>query len=931
MAPSLIELLSYTEEIETSMRVESHKSTACPKRLRRFRASALTVVIGYSLLVSAPAAEQEPAIPSPSQFFGFKMGEERRLAHWDQIVDYFQLVAQRSKRVAVDEVGKTTLGHPYILATISTPDTIDNLERYKAIQQKLANPRVTDEEEANTLARTGKVVVLIGANVHAPEIGTNQMMNDLVYQLATEDSAWVKHVLENTIVLLIPSQNPDGQRMVVDWYRRNVGTPFEGSPLPDLYHPYAGHDNNRDSFMLSQIETQHLNRVLYQEWFPEVYLDKHQMGSDSARIFVPPFKNPPNPNVDPLIWSEVNMLGQAIAAKLHESGKTGVIWGERYSAYWQGANNTNPWWHNMVGLLTETASTRLATSLNQQRVQPSGTGLAENQIDSIASTPLNTDISLPAPNDTQYRMNYPRPWFGGRWTLADIVEYETLSAQGLLESVANNRVLLKRNFYLMNSRSIERFSHGDPYAYVIPSAEKQHDGPAVVKLLHLLQAEAAQVHVATQPFVADGQRYNAGTYVLYLAQPFGRWIKDILEPQEYPDIRWPLSNPVADAPYDVTAWTLGMLLGVKTIRIDEPFSANLTQLTNAVPDLSGAVIGGVQDGTYVLSSTTNRSYIAINRLLASGAEVAWLREPLEIVNTDKSSKQTLEAGTWAIDHAEPSFIASLAEELGLTFELVALPNDSSTLPVQTPRLGIFEPWGGNRDSGWTRWVLDQHEFVYRHLRGDELSNPRNLRELDVLVLPEMTSSDIILGLHGPRIRPEYRGGIGMDGVRVLRNFIQDGGTVVTLGNSARFAVDYLRVPIADRVRNTSRQSFFAPGTIIRVNVDTNHPIGYGMQPEAHAMFVNNGSYVPTEDAQNTMTTIVRYPDSALPQSGWMIGAALLQGSAGVIEAPTGRGRVIAHTFRVQHRGQTSGTFKLLFNSIFYGSALAGQTPIEISQ
>ena len=912
------------------MRSEPDKSTVCPKRLLRFRVSFFTVALGCSLLVTA-IAEQAAAIPSPRQFFGFKMGAERHLAHWDQIVDYFHLIAQRSKRVAVNEIGKTTLGHPYILAIISTPDTIENLERYKATQRKLANPRVTDEAEANALARTGKVVVLIGANVHAPEIGANQMMNDLVYQLATEDSAWVNHVLENAIVLAIPSQNPDGQRMVVEWYRRNVGTPFEGSPLPDLYHPYAGHDNNRDSFMLSQIETQHLNRVLYQEWFPEVYLDKHQMGSNSARMFVPPFKNPPNPNVDPLIWSEVNMLGQAMATKLHEAGKRGVIWGELYSAYWQGANNTNPWWHNMVGLLTETASARLATSVNQQRVQPPGTGLASNPTDFISPAPLNTDISLPPPNDIQYRMNYPRPWLGGRWTLADIVDYETLATQGLLESVANNRILLKRNFYLMNSRAIERFSHGDPYAYVIPPAEGQHDGPAVIKLLRLLQAEAAEVHISTHPFVADGQRYSTGTYVLYLAQPFGRWIKDILEPQEYPDIRWPPSNPSIDTPYDVTAWTLGMLLGVKTIRIDEPFTANLTLLANAVPDLTGTVIGGVQNGTYFLSSNTNRSFIAINRLLASGAKVTRLKEPLELVNSDKASRQTLEAGTWAIDQTSPRLIASLAEELGLTFELIARPDGTSALPIQTPRLGIFEPWGGNRDSGWTRWVLDQHDFAYRHLRGNELTNPRNLSELDVLVLPEMTSSDIILGLHGARIRPEYRGGIGTDGVRVLRSFIQDGGTVITLGNSARFAADYLQVPIVDRVRNSPRQIFFAPGTILRVNVDTHHPIGYGMLPEANAMFVNNGAYVPTEDARNAMTTIVRYPDDSLLQSGWMTGGVHLRGAAGVIEFPTGRGRVIVHTFRVQHRGQTSGTFKLLFNSIFYGSAIAREAQVDISR
>ena len=299
------------------------------------------------------------------------MGSDRQLTHWDRMVDYFTLVGERSDRVVVTELGKTTLGHPYLLAIVSTPATIKALPRYQAMQRELADPRRTPQERADEIAQTGKAVVLVGANVHATEIGTNQVMNDLVYQLAVERSPWVDHLLENTIVLLIPSQNPDGQRMVVDWYRRNLGTPYEGSPLPELDHKYAGHDNNRDSYMLTQIETQHLNRVLYDAWLPEVYLDAHQMGNSDARIFVPPFKNPPNPNVDPLVWTEVNQLGHAMASKLHEADKPGVIWGELYSGFWQGANNTNPWWHNMVALLTEVASADLATPVRQERVSDS--------------------------------------------------------------------------------------------------------------------------------------------------------------------------------------------------------------------------------------------------------------------------------------------------------------------------------------------------------------------------------------------------------------------------------------------------------------------------------------------------------------------------------------------------------------------------------
>ena len=863
------------------------------------------------------------SIPSPRQFFGFPMGADGRLAHWDRMVDYFTLVGARSSRVAVREVGRTTLGHPYLLATISTPETIADLPRYQAQQRRLADPRRTSPTEAEEIARNGKAVVLIGANVHATEIGTNQGMNDLLYRLATERSPWVDHVLDNAIVLLIPSQNPDGQRMVVDWYRRNRGTAYEGSPLPELYQPYAGHDNNRDSFMLTQIETRHLNRVLYHEWLPEVYLDKHQMGGASARIFVPPFKNPPNPNVDPLVWSEVNLLGQAMAVRLHEAGKRGVIWGELYSAYWQGANSTNPWWHNMVGLLTETASAQLATSVEQDRVNPHVRGGAARRRDRVPRSPRGSGASLPPPRDTQYRMNYPRPWLGGEWTFADVVEYDRLATEGLLESVASNREMLKRNFYRMNRRTIERFAAGFPFAYLVPAPETQHDPAAVAHLLRLLQAEAAEVYVADAPFGAGERFVAAGTYVIPLAQSFGRWIKDVLEPQIYPDIRWPSPRAPLDLPYDVTAWSLGMLMGVETIRVDEPFEARLTPVAGGVAAPAGRVSGDPAAETYLLSPDSNRSAVAVNRLLAAGASVAWSRTPLDLAGSDGAATRRVVPGTLVVRDAAPSLVADVAQKLGVELEGLDLPAGAALLPLRPARLGVFEPWGGNRDAGWTRWVLEQHEFPYRRLRNPDLRAPDLFDRFDVVILPEMGAAELIRGLRSQKVRPEYRGGIGVDGVRNLRRFVQAGGTLITLGNSARIAMDHLETPLSDRVRGARPGVFLAPGSIVRVAIDTQHPIGYGMPPEADAIFVSNGAYVPSSRAADAATTtVVRYPDGPLLRSGWLIGEERLRGSGAVFEVREGQGRIILHTFRVQHRGQTWGTFKLLFNTIFYGAALA---------
>ena len=864
------------------------------------------------LLVPATAFAQGKAAPTPEQFFGFKMGTEKKLAAWDRIVEYFRAVDQASDRVVVQELGKTTMGKPYIMAIVSSPDTIANLPAYQEMQKKLADPRRTTEAEAARIAREGKAVLLIGTNVHSTEIGNSQMVNDLIYKLATEQSPWVDHVLKNVVLLLIPSQNPDGQQMVVDWYNRNLGTPHEDAPLPELYHKYIGHDNNRDNYMLTQVETQHLTRVTYKDWLPEVYLDKHQMGSNRARIFVPPFKNPPNPNIDPLVWAETNLLGQAMATKLAEAGKTGVVWGEQYTGFWQGANSTNPWWHNMIALLTEVASSRLGTTVVQEKADPNQPPRADSGARGGGGGFADRDPNapLPAPTDVQYRMNYVQPWLGGAWSLADVVEYQFLSALGLLEGVANNKETLKRNFYLMNRRTIDLYAKGAPYAYVIPA--DQRDPGAVVKLVRLIQAEAGEVQRAEAPFTVDGRSYPAGTYVAVLPQPFGRWIKDLLEPQQYPDIRWPFASAPIDRPYDVSAWSLGMLMGVDTIRVDAPFQAKLSLLEDDFEARLARVNGS--GGTFVLDHAINAATTATNRLLKAGAEVSWAQDSVTV------NGRNFAPGAIVVRGASRDQMTKLANDLGLVAEATSAVS-VRTLPIRTPRIALFEPWGGNMDAGWTRWLLEQHEFAYTHARPADLRQPDLHSRFDVIVFAEMNANQILRGVTARAARPEHKGGLGDEGVRNLREFVQAGGTIVTLGNSAQFAIEQLGVPAENVVRGLDQDTFFCPGSILRIAVDARHPLGYGMPEQADAMFINNGGYRPLPAFSSTQATVVaRYPQEPLLRSGWIIGDEKLRGTAAVLDVAMGRGRVIMHTFRVQSRAQTWGTFKLFFNSLFYGAA-----------
>jgi hypothetical protein len=865
------------------------------------------------LVVPTLAWGQTAAPPTPEQFFGFRMGTEKKLAGWDRIVEYFHTVDRASDRVVVQELGKTTMGKPYIMAIVSTPDTIADLERYREMQKRLADPRLTSPEDADRIARDGKAVLLIGTNVHSTEIGNSQMVNDLIHKLATEQSPWIDRVLNNVILLLIPSQNPDGQQMVVDWYTRNLGTPHENAPLPELYHKYIGHDNNRDNYMLTQVETQHLTRVTYKDWLPEVYLDKHQMGNSRARIFVPPFKNPPNPNIDPLVWAETNMLGQAMATRLAEAGKIGVVWGEQYTGFWQGANSTNPWWHNMVALLTEVASSRLGTTVVQEVADPEHPPRpAEGeQRGGFSQGDRDPNAPLPAPSDVQYRMNYPQPWLGGTWSLADVVEYQFLSTLGLLEGVANNKALLKRNFYLMNRRTIDLYENRRPYAFVIPA--EQRDPNAVVKLVRLIQAEAGEVHRADAPFTANDRTYPAGTYVALLSQPFGRWVKDLLEPQRYPDIRWPYASAPIDRPYDVTAWSLGMLMGVDTIQVDTPFEAKLARLPDDFTVPPGRVNG--HGNIFVLDHAVNAAATATNRLLKSGADVSWATEPLAV------NGRNFAAGAIVVRNAPRDRVSRMASELGLVVESAPSISSRSLIPIKAPRIALYEPWGGNMDAGWTRWLLEQHEFPYTHARPADLRNANLAARFDVIVFPEMTDAQIVRGLTAPSVRPEHAGGIGEEGVEHLRAFVEAGGTVVTLGNSARFAMERLGVPVENALQDTDRDAFFCPGSILRVAVDTRHPLGFGMPEEADAMFINNGGYRPLPAFTTASSAVVvRYPQGPLLRSGWIVGEEKLRGRAAVVESVIGKGRVVMHTFRVQNRAQTWGTFKLLFNSLFYATA-----------
>jgi Zinc carboxypeptidase len=873
------------------------------------------------LALTLTAGAQTPALQTPEQYFGFRIGADNKLARWDKIVDYMKLVSGASDRVRFRELGKSTNGNPFIALEIASPDTLKNLDRYKQLERKLYfQGGAPTDAERDEIVRQGKVVIVITTTIHATEIGASQMVLELVHRLATENSPQVKKILDNVIFVLVPSLNPDGQIMVTDWFNKNLGTPFETSQIPYLYHPYVGHDNNRDMYMFTQKESQLTAQLLWHDWFPAVWLDEHQMGSNGARIFVMPATDPINPNVHPLIYRWNGILGQSQAAALEAAGKEGIIYNSTYTNFWEGAMAWSGWWHNQVGLLTEVASARVAAPIEQQRATPGAGGAsgargaqgaagAEGAQGAGARGGGRGDGGgvLPAPGDTNSRTEYPRPWMGGRWTLRDIVDYELIATMALLDTVADRREALLSQIYEVNRVTIENGRKGDPAAIVIP-VETQHDPHEAVHLVEKLQQAGVEVSRADAPFEAEGQKYAAGTFVIPMTQVFARYAKDMLEKQTYPEVRRSPTSP-PEPPYDVTAWSLGMLLGVDHAFVRKPLDTGvkLTKL-EAAPRLDGKVAGN--GPRFEFDYRGPDAAKAINRLLKDRAELVLKGEKVLVLSAPRKS------------------LDAVAADLGLQIRTAALGLPAGTATLKAPRIGMYSPWtGGNMDEGWTRWVLEQYDFGQTTLHNADVRAGKLREKFDAIILPDQAPRAILDGATGQNVRPEYRGGIGDEGVAALREFVSQGGTLITLGNASDLAIERFGVPLRNLKAGLTRDQHFAPGTILNIEVDTTHPLGSGMEASTTGFYNNSPFFSLLEGfSSQKLSVIARYPNANVVASGWLKGEDLMAGRAAVVNVEMNQGRIVLFGLRPQHRAQTHATFPLLFNALYLAAADAASKP-----
>jgi hypothetical protein len=765
--------------------------------------SSRSALLPTLLLLAAPVAGQAPTtIPTPRSVLGFNPGDERRLADWPTLVRYYQALARASDRVDYRELGRSTLDAPFVALAISSPQNLRRLDAFRRINDVLADPRtIRSTREALAALRDGRTMVLITGGIHSDEVGGNLTPAVLAYRLATDTSAQTQAILDNVILWLVPSLNPDGVTIVAKWYAKTLGTPAEGTDPPELYHHYVGHDNNRDWYAFTQVETQLVVDSLYQVWHPQIVLDLHQQGSNGSRMFLPPYLDPIEPNVDPLLVDGINAMGTDMAWELAGEGKTGISVSAIYDAWTPARAYAH--YHGGIRILSETASGDLASPV-------------QVPFDQLTANARGF-------NPRQRSWNFTDPWPGGRWTLRDIVSYQTDAAFALLQQAARFRDRWLANFLSVGWRAVHGW-RGWPYAYVIP---RQQDSVALSTLLGILTRGGVEVRSAQQAFSSGGQRYAAGTYVVVLRQPYAAFAKTLLEPQQYPDRRLYPGGP-PERPYDVTAHTLPLLLGLTATAVNDSLRVSLSR------------------------------------------PVAPPRATLGYPGFEKDSG---------------------------------------------PRIGLYRSYAPSMDAGWTRWVFDTWHVPYASLV-DSVARSGDLKKrFDVIVLPDESPHEIAEGLPQRRYPPPYPGGLGPDGIQALRQFVQDGGTLVALNDASRFAIQTLLLPVRNVLEGLPDQDFYAPGSIFRIDLDESHPLARGMPPETSAWFENGPAFDVLDSSQ--VRVVARYPDDPgdVLLSGWVRHPERVAGRAALVDVRVGAGRVILFGFRPQYRGQSVATYPLLFNSL----------------
>ena len=916
----------------------------------------ITVPILYLLslvLIVLPVFGQDK-ITTPKEQFGHDIGDDYWLATYTQLVDYWKKLEQESPRMILEEIGTTSEGRSMILAIITSPENHKNLTRFKEIARRLALADGLDVNEARILSEEGKAVVWIDGGLHATEVSGAQQELELVYQMVSGSDPETLRILDNVILLALIT-NPDGMEDIGNWYMREPDPKKRSTRgLPYLYQKYVGHDNNRDFYMVNMKETENINRILYREWFPQIVYNHHQTGPAGAVLFAPPFREPYNFYYDPLLVLGIDVVGSAMHSRFMAEGKPGSTMreGAWYQTWWNGCLRCTPYFHNMIGILTE-----------------------------MIGNP--TPVTIPFfPEKHLANGDYPFPIAPQTWHFRSSIEYSITADRAILDTAAKLKENFLFNIYRMGKNSIEKGSRDhwtitprrieavqaaikkdgakpmgtgrrsqgydpeyfkvlrdpearDPRGFIIPS--DQPDFLTATKFINTLIKNGITVHRATNFFKIEGKTYPEGSYIVKSAQAFRPHAIDMFEPQHYPDdIPYPGGPP--RAPYDSAGYTLAFQMGVEFDRILEAFDGPFEKLEDLAEAPTGRVKGNSALG-YILDHRVNESFTAINRLVKSGEDVYWLKEKIQI------SGKTLPEGAVYIPAKTSTFpkLQDLALEKGLIFEGVTVKPTGEAYRMRAPRIGLWDRYGGSMPSGWVRWLMEQFEFDFEVVYPQTLDAGDIKSKFDVLIfvggaIPAMVEDEISSYFRSEQPDPktipaEYRNRLGKvtqeKTIPQLQRFLDDGGMILTIGSSTSLGY-FMGLPISDAlVEKTAdgkekplpMEKYFVPGSILQVKVDTSNPLAYGLPEKLDVYFNRSPVFHLTPESVFLNVKPVAWFDTDKPlRSGWAWGQNYLKGGIAIVEAEVGKGKLLLFGPEITFRAQPHGTFKFLFNGIFYSTA-----------
>jgi len=908
--------------------------------------SLLVVMLALPLLA-------QKKITSPREQFGFNLGDDYQLANYAQLEAYWKKLALESRRLSLQGIGITAEGRPMYMAVITSPENQQKLKHYKDISRRLALAEGLADEEARKLAAEGKAVVWIDGGLHASEILGSQQLMELVYQMLSRNDQETQRIL-NDVILLAVCPNPDGLELVANWYMREKDPAKRSmSGIPRLYHKYIGHDNNRDFYMVTQPETEAVNRVLYQDWFPQIVYNHHQSGPAGNVLFAPPFRDPFNYYFDPLVPAGIELVGAAMHSRFIAEGKPGATMrsGAGYSTWWNGGLRTTAYFHNMIGILTETIGNP-------------------------------TPIDIPFIPEKQLPIfDQPYPVAPQKWHFRQSIEYMITADRAILDLASKYREQLLFNIYRMGKNSIQKgnqdswtihpqriaaveeamakdkvqrtFGRGyplkyyeilrdpaerDPRGYIIPS--DQSDFLTATKFVNALIKNGITVQRATRSFTVGAKSYPEGSYIIQCAQAFRPHILSMFEPQDYPnDIPYPGAAPIP--PYDITGWTLAYQMGIEFDRILEAFSGPFQKIEGLVKPVPGKITQSKDASGFLLSHQLNDAFIAINRLLRNKEEIYLLKQAFQ------ANGKTYPAGTIYIKSSQSleSKLEKLAKDLGLSFEGMGSSPNSEAFRLKAPRIGLLDRYGGSIPSGWTRWLLEQFEFKFEVIYAPALDEGNLSSRYDVLVFPSGAIPPLRAGGEGrfrsffesePNLKdipPEYRNQVGRitteKTIPQLLKFLDDGGTILAISSSSSMG-EHAGLPIANHLvekladgteKPLGREKFFVPGSVLQARVDTANPLAYGMLERVDVFYNNNPVFrLKPESSLKDVHPVAWFESDKPLRSGWAWGQHYLEGGVAVLEAKIGKGKLFLFGPEIIFRGQPHGTFKLLFNGIYYGNA-----------